>query len=117
MKTKIYALVLLAAFAFASCGETESDDFCENPGAKCPDNTAIEASSCCSSTSCYWVYNSGHYDCDGTDCSDVLEQIITSACTSGSAMANDTDIQALKAQMQAVTARLLVEARAASGCQ
>lgn len=115
MKTKKWVLVLFAAFALAACG-TESDDFCENPGAKCPDNSAIEASSCCTETSCYWVYNGQHYDCTGTNCTAVINQIVTAACASGSAYVNTADLELLKAQMNAVTNRLLLEARSASGC-
>ncbi len=118
MKTKLTLLFTLLVFVLASCSDSESDEFCENPDAKCEDNTAIEASSCCTDQDCYWMYNGVKYDCDGEDCKEAIDAIVTSACVSASA-GFDVEIKDygfLKAQMQAVTSKLLIEARSASGC-
>ena len=120
MKTRLLALLLFGALAFTSCTDSESDEYCNNPGASCPDDTSIEASACCTDQSCYWTYSGTKYDCDGTDCDGVLQQIITSACVSSTKSASITagaDLAELKAQMMAVTASLLEQARQASGCE
>lgn len=119
MKTKLVTLLTLIMFALVSCSEKESDEFCSNPDASCPDDSAIEATSCCTDQECYWVYNGSNYNCDGDDCSAVINTIIASACASAYA---DFDLEVkdfdlLKAQMQAVTNKLLLEARGASGCE
>ncbi len=99
--------------AFVGCAEDESDEFCENPEAACPDDTAIDASACCTSSNCYWTYNGTDYPCSGTNCNAVLNTIITDACVAGVNMkSGDVDLAALKAQMEAVTEKLLAEARA-----
>ncbi len=118
MKTKLFALCMVSVFALMSCSEKESDEFCDNPGAQCPDSSTIEASSCCTDQNCYWVYNGKTYNCDGDDCDDAIDAIVASACASASAKidVSSRDYVLLKAQMQAVTQKLLVEARQASGC-
>lgn len=118
MKTKQFITLLFGIFILIACTETESDEFCSNPGQTCPDNTAIEATACCTNEDCYWIYNNVNYDCDGDDCSDAINDIIASACIAKSALIdiNETDYEILKAQMQEVTAQLLLEARGASGC-
>jgi len=118
MKVKLLAIALFGAIAMSSCSSSESDEYCSNPGASCPDDSAIEASACCTDQSCYWTYNGSKYQCDGTDCADVLDRITTSACVSSSTALNgETDLVVLKARLMAVTEQLLVEARAASGCE
>ena len=120
MKTKLVTLALFGALAFASCSESESDEYCNNPNAVCPDDTAIEASACCTDQACYWTYNNTKYPCNGTNCNDVLNDITTSACVSSTKsvrITSEADLVELKAQLMAVTAQLLVEARAASGCE
>ena len=118
MKTKLMLFFAFVALGLGSCTEPESDEFCNDPNAQCPDTSTIEASSCCTDQECYWVYNGTKYNCDGDDCTDVINTIIGNACASASA---DIDISVkdydlLRAQMQAVTNKLLVEARQASGC-
>lgn len=118
MKLKIIAFAVLGVLFLSSCTESESDEFCENPGAVCPDDSAIEASSCCTDQDCYWQYNGQIYDCDGDDCQQAITAIVTSACA-GSAEAqnlNAEDLAVLKLQMRTLTQRLLVEAKGASGC-
>ena len=119
MKTKLATLLTLVMFILVSCTEPESDEFCNNPNAKCPDTAAIEASSCCTDQQCYWVYNGNQYNCDGDDCSAVINTIIASACASAYADIDITikDYDALRLQMQTVTDKLLLEARGASGCE
>ena len=118
MKTKLIALLILGIFVLGSCTETESDEFCNNPGAQCPDNSAIEATSCCTDQDCYWVYNGNKYNCSGDDCSTAITTIVASACASATAEIDITikDYDVLRAQMQTVTDKLLLEAREASGC-
>lgn len=118
MKAKIIVVVIAGIFTLAACTEVTSDEFCSNPQAKCPDNSAIEASSCCTNEGCYWVYNGAKYTCDGENCDNTINEIIASACISKNSIidANETDYKVLKAQLQAVTAQLLIEAREASGC-
>ena len=120
MKTKLMLAITLLIFMLASCSEVESDEFCNDPGAKCPTTlTEIEATSCCTDKDCYWTYNGKNYDCNGDDCDAAIKAIIASACAS--AYANiDTkseDYELLRTQMQAATEKLLLEAREASGCQ
>ncbi|WP_346862509.1 hypothetical protein [uncultured Draconibacterium sp.] len=119
MKAKLIATFILGIFILASCTETGSEEFCNNPGATCPDATAIEATSCCTDQDCYWIYNGTQYDCNGDDCSTAINTIVASACASAAAgvdiSINDYDV--LRAQMQAVTNKLLIEARSASGCE
>lgn len=120
MKTKLFAIALLGTLAFTACSTSDSNEYCSNPGATCPDDTAIDASACCTDQSCYWTYDNTKYQCNGTDCSSVLDQIITSACVSSTksvSIQNDADLAKLKAQLTAVTEKLLVEARGASGCE
>ncbi len=121
MKPKLVTLALFGMLAFISCSESESDEYCNNPNAVCPDDTAIEASACCSEQSCYWTYHNTKYLCDSTDCGDVLNEIITSACVSSSAksasISRDAGLTELKAQLMSITEQLLVEARSASGCE
>jgi hypothetical protein len=117
-KTLNTLFTLLCIFLFASCGESESGEYCSDPEASCPDETAIEATICCTDADCYMTYNGSKYDCDGDDCSAIQTSIIEKACSSGdSTLAmNINDINKLKAQMEAVTKQLLIEARSASGC-
>lgn len=112
-------LFVLGIFAFVSCTEVNSDEFCQNPDAKCPDTSAIEATSCCTSQSCYWLYDGKKYECNGQDCSAAINTIVSSACASAYADIDITikDYDLLRAQLQAVTDKLLLEARAASGCE
>jgi hypothetical protein len=119
MRTKLFITLLFGIFMMIACTETESDEFCSNPGQTCPDNTAIEATACCTNEDCYWVYNNANYDCNGDDCSDAINAIVASACASSKSALidiNETDYEVLKAQMQAFTEQLLIEAREASGC-
>lgn len=120
MKTKLFAFALFGALAFTACSTSESNEYCSNPNAACPDDTAIQASACCTDQSCYWTYNNSKYQCNGTDCGDVLDQIIASACVSSTksiSINSKADLAELKAQLTAVTEKLLVEARGASGCE
>ncbi len=113
MKTKLFFIMMLAMLAFVGCTEEESDEFCSNPEAACPDLTAINASACCTSASCYWTYLGTDYPCKGTDCGSVRTVIISDACVAGVNLKSwDGDLAALDAQMKAVTDRLLAEARA-----
>jgi hypothetical protein len=118
MKPGLIVTLLFGVFAFVACTETTSDEFCSNPGQTCPDNSAIEATACCTNEDCHWVYNGVNYDCNGDDCTSAIDAIVASACTSKSALinVNETNYEVLKAQMQSVTAQLLIEAREASGC-
>jgi len=118
MKTKRIVLLLLGIIMLVSCTELLSDEFCDNPGATCPNSSAIEATSCCTDQDCYWLYNGNKYDCDGTNCSQAINRIVASACVSAFAAIdiNETDYVTLRAQMQAATDKLLLEAREASGC-
>ena len=118
MKTKIIISLLFGVFALVSCTEPESDEFCSNPGKTCPDNSAIEATACCTNEDCHWEYNGVNYDCNGDDCTAAIDAIVASACIAKSAIidVNETDYEVLKAQMQEVTSQLLLEARGASGC-
>jgi hypothetical protein len=119
MKARIIAVFIIGIFALISCTELLSEEFCNDPNAKCPDTSKINASSCCTDQDCYWTYNGSRYDCDGDDCSDVINTIISSACASATAgidiSVEDYDI--LRAQLQNVTDKLLLEARGASGCE
>jgi hypothetical protein len=119
MKTKFASLLTVVIFMLVSCAEPESDEFCNNPDAACPDESTIEASSCCTAQQCYWVYNGNQYNCDGDDCSAAINTIIASACASAYADIDITikDYDALRLQMQTVTDKLLLEARGASGCE
>jgi hypothetical protein len=119
MKTKLFALLMLGIFGMVSCTEPESDEFCNKPGATCPDASAIEATSCCTDQDCYWLYNGAQYDCNGQDCSTAINTILASACASATAEIDITikDYDVLRAQMQVVTDKLLIEAREASGCE
>lgn len=118
MKAKLNLLVAMAFLVLGACTETTSDEFCNDPGATCPDNSQIEATSCCTDTDCYWVYNGSKYNCDGDDCTAAINTIVNSACINASINfdLNVDDYEQLKAQMQALTSQLLLEARAASGC-
>jgi hypothetical protein len=118
MKTKLIAFLALGIFALVSCTETGSDEFCNNPGATCPDLSTIEATSCCTDQDCYWLYNGNKYDCSGQNCNDAINTIIASACASATTEIDITvtDYDVLRAQMQTVTDKLLLEAREASGC-
>ncbi len=119
MKKKVFALMMLFAVILISCGEEESDEFCENPEASCPDGTAIDATACCTDADCHWTYNSTDYECDGDDCSSVLDLIIENACTEEVSSVNlksGKTLAELKAELASVTQKLLAEARAASGC-
>ncbi len=118
MKTKVLFTIVIAIFFLSSCTETTSDEFCQDPGAQCPDLSSIDATSCCTDQSCYWLYDGTQYNCSGEDCSAAINQIIASACVSASSYfdLSDANYENLRAQMQAVTNQLLIEARAAAGC-
>ena len=118
MKTKLIVFFIFLSFAMVSCTELESDEFCNDPNASCPDNSAIAATSCCTDQDCYWLYNGNKYDCSGQNCSDAINTIVASACASATADIDITikDYDVLRAQMQAITDKLLIEAREAAGC-
>ena len=119
MKTKLFYLLLLFVVTFTACEEDkESDEFCSNPEAECPDGTEIEASSCCTNTGCYWTYEGTDIECDGTDCSDVLDEIVNDACVApaGTTKSTNADLEQLKAELAMVTQQLLAEARQAAAC-
>lgn len=109
---------MLAMLAFVGCTEDESDEFCQNPEAECPDdNSEIEASACCTSSDCYWTYKGVDKPCNGMDekdpCKKVRAEIINLACGSGTSLKSwNGDLATLDAQMKAVTEKLLAEARA-----
>lgn len=119
MKTKLALLFTVSIFMLVSCTESESEEFCNNPDAKCPDTSTIEATSCCTDQECYWVYNGNQYNCNGDDCSAAIDAIIASACASAYADIDISikDYDALRLQMQIATDKLLLEARGASGCE
>jgi hypothetical protein len=119
MKTKFLVAITLGIFMLTSCSELESDEFCNDPNAKCPVTSVdIEANSCCTDQDCYWTYNGTKYNCDGDDCEAAINAIISSACASAYANIdiNIKDYDLLRAQMQGATDKLLLEAREASGC-
>ncbi len=118
MKTRNFIILLFGVLVLVACSDPASDEFCSNPDQKCPDNTAIDATACCTNQDCHWIYNGVNYDCNGDNCTEAIDAIVTSACVSKSAIIdiNETDYEVLKAQMQEVTAQLLIEAREASGC-
>ena len=111
MKTKLFSLLALVVFALVSCTETESDEFCNDPNAQCPDTSTIEATSCCTDQECYWIYNDKKYYCNGDDCNDAINTIIASACASASADIDITvkDYDLLRTKMQAVTDKIIIE--------
>ncbi len=119
MKTKIIVLLLLGIVGLVACTEPVSDEFCSDPNASCPDTSELEATSCCTDQGCYWLYNGVKYECDDTDCSSAINSIVASACASASAGIDTSikDYDILRAQMQAVTDQLMLEARGASGCE
>jgi len=106
----------LGAVVLTSCTETGSDEFCNDPGISCTDPNAV-IESCCTDTECYWLYNGNKYTCNGTNCDEVYD-IIIAACTSGSIedAILDADLTEMRAKLQELTQELLLEARAASGC-
>lgn len=118
MKTKLFVLMMLCMVTFVACEDDESDEFCNNPEATCPDDSAIDATACCTDKNCYWTYNDTKYECDGDDCSAVLNTIVSDACAAGitTMKSADMSLEQLKAELQAVTQKLLAEARACSGC-
>jgi hypothetical protein len=119
MNSKLIALLMFGVLVLGSCTETESDEFCNNPNASCPDESTIEATSCCTDSDCYWLYNGAQYDCDEDDCTTAISTIVASACASATSGIDLSikDFDVLRAQLQSVTDQLLIEARAASGCE
>ncbi len=119
MKSKLFLLVMLFMVVFTACKDEESDEFCNNPEAACPDDTAIDATACCTDQNCYWTYNDQKMECNGDDCSEVLNAIVADACAAGitSMKSSDMSLEQLKAELQSVTRKLLAEARACSGCK
>jgi hypothetical protein len=116
-KSCIPILMLLGMFILNSCTETESDEFCNDPGISCTDPNAV-IESCCTDTECYWLYNGSKYTCNGTNCDEVYD-IIIAACTSASIIdddISDSDLTIMRSKLQDLTKELLIEARAASGC-
>jgi|GEM_PF-2014007 len=120
MKVKIFLSLLMFAgiFILASCTETGSDEFCSDPGISCNDPNAV-IESCCTDTECYWLYNGTKYTCNGTNC-DLVYDVIIASCTSASLVENDfgeVDLTEMRAKLEGLTQELLLEARAASGCE
>jgi len=117
MKIKLFFTLLLGMgiFVFTSCSEVTSGEVCNDPNISCG-SAVIE--SCCTNTECYWVYNGTKYTCSGTDC-DAVYDIIIGKCTSSIANIdiNETDLQLIKAKLQELNKELLIQARAASGCE
>ncbi|WP_430935448.1 hypothetical protein [Saccharicrinis sp. 156] len=120
MKTKLFVLMLMTSWVCFSCAEEESDEFCSNPDAECPDGgPSIDVNACCTDQSCYWTYNGEDYNCEGTDCSGAYDIIIVNACAVGALAdlkSSDTRFNALKAELESVTQKLLLEARACAAC-
>lgn len=119
MRIKLFLSVfmLLGVLILTSCTETGSDEFCNDPGISCTDPNAV-IESCCTDTECYWLYNGNKYTCNGTNCDEVYD-IIIAACTSASIdnAIVDADVTEMRAKLQSLTQELLLEARAASGCE
>ncbi len=109
--------MLLGMLILSSCTETGSDEFCNDPGISCSDPNAV-IESCCTDTECYWLYNGTRYNCNGTNCDQVYDVIIA-ACTSASLVddISDANLSEMRAKLQNLTNELLIEARAASGCE
>nr|WP_321450637.1 hypothetical protein [uncultured Carboxylicivirga sp.] len=124
MKIKSLLFATIFAGTIVSCSESESDEFCGNPGATCPDLTEIEAESCCTDQNCYWTYNETQYPCNGDDCEDAINNIIADACASATAttLLKSSDgtklkLEEVKAKMLAFNKQLLQEARSAAICE
>lgn len=121
MRTKLFALMMLFGVAFVAC-EEETEEVCEAADAECTDGTSIDATACCTDEDCYWTYDYTEYACDGDDCSSALITIIDAACPdeegeASTSMKSSTQTKAqLIEELQAVTERLMSEARACSGC-
>ena len=115
MKLRILFTISAALLFFNSCTETVSDEFCENSSETCPvDNSTIQATACCTNQDCYWVYENHNYNS--------VDALLSVACpVSGYLDINNelsnTDMENLRARLQFVTDKLLVQARQAAGCE
>ncbi len=123
MKTKLFALILLVITVCISCEkDEESDEFCNNPQATCPDDTELDVTACCTDQGCYWTYNGKDYDCSDTGgdaCKSARAQILDIACANSSAAnlkSTQQSFAELNARLKAVTDKLLIEARACAAC-
>ena len=119
MKVKLFSILMMAMVLFVAC-EDESNEVCENPDAVCPDGTDIQASACCDEDDCYWVYKGNNYDCDGENCTSAINTIVADACVSGINLksgSDNKDLEQLKAELAALTQKLLLEARACADCE
>lgn len=115
MKFRILFAIVATLLIFSGCSTTVSDEFCENSSETCPvDNSTIQATACCTNQDCYWTYAGNNYNSV-----DALLQVACPAPSGYFDVSNDltnVDMENLRAQMQAVTDRLLVEARQAAAC-
>ncbi len=113
MKTIKISLVACAVFLMAACSEKEAEEQCTDASQTCTNNSSvsIDATSCSNGEDVYYLIDGQQYTYDQ------LENLISTTCNAGSsALINDQGIAQMQARMAEISSRLLVEARAASGC-
>lgn len=108
----------LAACAFvflAACGETEADEQCTDASQTCSNNATItvDATTCSDGEDVYYLIDGQKYTYEE------LAALITTTCNAGSsALINDEGIAQMQSRMQAISTRLMLDARAAAaGCE
>lgn len=76
MKKLSVILFFIATFSvsFNSCDVADPEE-CVEANAGCGTYTA-----CCTSTSCYYLYDGTKYYCDGTDCTDAAGDLVDDMC-------------------------------------
>jgi len=114
MKTIQMSLAACALLLLAACGEPEAEEQCTDASQACSNNSAItiDATTCSDGEDVYYLIDGAKYTYEQ------LASLISTTCNAGSsAMINEEGIVQMQSRMSAISSRLMIQARAAAGCE
>jgi len=114
MKRIQMSLAACALLLLAACGEPEAEEQCTDASQTCSNNSAIviDATTCSDGEDVYYLIDGTKYTYEQ------LSSIIEQSCNANSsAMINEAGIAKMQSRMSAISSRLMIQARAAAGCE
>ena len=108
------SLAACALLLLAACGEPEAEEQCTDASQACSNNSAIviDATTCSDGEDVYYLIDGTKYTYEQ------LASLISTTCNAGSsAMIDEQGIAQMQSRMSVISSRLMIQARAAAGCE